>query len=312
MNIITQKVTTWGYCPNTLSETIKWIERAARVCYQSQDKIDDNSADKMVSMLINKEHTAMIEHSWLGIKILSDKYTDVPRCILQNNFIKVCDIEYGVYCVGNYRAWMNFLKDVHIPQPWDDDLDLFSRLQEILFDFINNIYEIPIKFVNNEDLPISLRAITVNFITSRDVTHELVRHRPFMAYAQKSQRYCADKVDVDFVLPTWAVAELDIMGDISEKTGNTMDWLQSMRLAEEAYHELLKTLSPQEARVVLPNSCSTEIVVTAPVWQWETVENLRTSSAAYPAIRQLIGASQAQRLDLILHTEEGIGNDEQD
>ena len=46
-------------------EELQRIERAARVCYKSEDRItpDGESAKKMVAMLIKNGHEAMIEHS---------------------------------------------------------------------------------------------------------------------------------------------------------------------------------------------------------------------------------------------------------
>lgn len=51
------------------------IEKIGRVCYKSEDKIteDGESANKFVKMLINKGHTAMIEHSSLSVKFIVDR-----------------------------------------------------------------------------------------------------------------------------------------------------------------------------------------------------------------------------------------------
>ena len=56
-------------------EELKQIERAARTCYKSESKIteDGESAKKMVSMLIGKGHEAMLEHSQLSVKFVTDR-----------------------------------------------------------------------------------------------------------------------------------------------------------------------------------------------------------------------------------------------
>ena len=41
---------------------LKKIERIARVCYKSEDKITEGSAEKMVASLIKRGHEAMLEH----------------------------------------------------------------------------------------------------------------------------------------------------------------------------------------------------------------------------------------------------------
>lgn len=51
------------------------IERAARTCYKSEGKIteDGESARKMVKMLLDKGHEAMLEHSQLSVKFVTDR-----------------------------------------------------------------------------------------------------------------------------------------------------------------------------------------------------------------------------------------------
>ena len=41
-------------------EILKKIERVARVCYKSEDKITEGSAEKMVRALVKSEHFAML------------------------------------------------------------------------------------------------------------------------------------------------------------------------------------------------------------------------------------------------------------
>lgn len=54
---------------------LQQIERAARTCYKSEDKIteDGESARKMVKMLLDKGHEAMLEHSDLSVKFITDR-----------------------------------------------------------------------------------------------------------------------------------------------------------------------------------------------------------------------------------------------
>lgn len=56
-------------------EELKHIEKIARVCYKSEEKIteDGKSAKKLIKMLINKGHEAMIEHSSLCVKFIVDR-----------------------------------------------------------------------------------------------------------------------------------------------------------------------------------------------------------------------------------------------
>lgn len=54
---------------------LQHIEKIARVCYKSESLIteDGESAKKIIKMLIERDHTAMIEHSSLSVKFIVDR-----------------------------------------------------------------------------------------------------------------------------------------------------------------------------------------------------------------------------------------------
>lgn len=54
---------------------LEQIERAARTCYKSEDKITDQaeSAKKLIVKLIENGHEAMLEHSSLTVKFICDR-----------------------------------------------------------------------------------------------------------------------------------------------------------------------------------------------------------------------------------------------
>lgn len=54
-------------------EILKKIERVARVCYKSEDKITAGSAEKMVRALIKRGHEAMLEHFSFSVKFIVDR-----------------------------------------------------------------------------------------------------------------------------------------------------------------------------------------------------------------------------------------------
>ena len=54
-------------------EILKKIERVARVCYKSEDKITAGSAEKMVRALIRSGHEAMLEHFSFSVKFIVDR-----------------------------------------------------------------------------------------------------------------------------------------------------------------------------------------------------------------------------------------------
>ena len=85
---------------------------------------------------------------------------------------------------------------------------------------------------------------------SRVLTHQLVRHR-MASYAQRSQRYCVED-GFEFVTPT-SVSKNAEATELYEKTVETI---------KRAYSGLLEMGVPAEdARMLLPNACCTEICV---------------------------------------------------
>ena len=85
---------------------------------------------------------------------------------------------------------------------------------------------------------------------SRALTHQLVRHR-VASYAQRSQRYCVED-GFEFVTPT-SVSKNAEAHELYEKTVETI---------KRAYSDLLEMGVPAEdARMLLPNACCTELCV---------------------------------------------------
>lgn len=54
-------------------EMLKSIERAARTCYKSEDKITDDSCLRMIKSLISRGHHAMLEHASVSVKVICDR-----------------------------------------------------------------------------------------------------------------------------------------------------------------------------------------------------------------------------------------------
>ena len=77
-------------------QELQHIEKIARVCYKSENLIteDGESAKKMVKMLINRDHTAMIEHSMLSVKFIVDR--GVSHEIVAASDFFVCAGKYAV------------------------------------------------------------------------------------------------------------------------------------------------------------------------------------------------------------------------
>lgn len=124
-------------------------------------------------------------------------------------------------------------------------------------------------------------SLSLYLTVDRAVSHELVRHR-IASYCQESQRYVAYRGEsIDVIQPEWIAVAPEIHRNL---------WQQSAQHAANAYRELLaRGVAAQNARSVLPNCTATHVVMTANIREWRHVLRLRTSPAAHPDMRHIMG-----------------------
>jgi len=54
-------------------DVLPFLERIGRVCYKSEDKITEGSAEKFVHMILNRRHESVIEHASMSVKFVCDR-----------------------------------------------------------------------------------------------------------------------------------------------------------------------------------------------------------------------------------------------
>ena len=142
--------------------------------------------------------------------------------------------------------------------------------------FIKNLLK------RGHESPLEFGHVMMKITTSRDVMAELTRHRIGVAFAIQSQRYVLEDADHDgikFIAPV-GYDENDI------KWGT---WTNQMRRSEWAYREMISHgFKQQDARKVLPNSTATVIMMDVNIRELLHIVKLRSSSAAYPEMREMI------------------------
>ena len=137
--------------------------------------------------------------------------------------------------------------------------------------------------------PLEFADMTVEMVVGRDVMAEITRHR-HASFAIQSQRYCRDNAtgDIEFIRPNFYVADDELLD--AKKWCASRKWEEDCRKVEQSYAYYMTEcgLKPQDARVCLPNSCATRIVMKANLREWIHIFNLRTSEAAYPRMRDIM------------------------
>ena len=278
------------------NDPIKKIEKCGRVCYKSEDKITEDSAEKFVANIIKRGHEAVLEHASFIFRVSHDVYQDlIDRVMFVENrypvkmYLRFTDSD-GYVVSGNVRAWRDFFCFVGVPFYMndfvEDNLILFPEFKsDSPFSFNKETWNI--RQISSNDLVTTYQRlvhedVSVKFICDRGVTHEIVRHRP-ASFCQESTRYCNYSNgkfggEITVIKPCF----------FKENSTRYLNWFVACESAETAYNAILEDGgTPQEARDVLPNSLKTELIMTAPLMEWCHFFNLRMSPAAHPQMREV-------------------------
>lgn len=278
------------------NDPIKKIEKCGRVCYKSEDKITEDSAEKFVANIIKRGHEAVLEHASFIFQVSYNVYEDIrDKVIFVENrypvkmYLRFTDSD-GYIVSGNVRAWRDFFCFAGVPPYMNDFVEatpiLFSEFKS---DFPFNLRggKWNIRQISTNELVSTYQRlvhedISVKFICDRGVTHEIVRHRP-ASFCQESTRYCNYRNgkfggEITVIKPCF----------FKENSTRYLNWFVACESAETAYNAILEDGgTPQEARDVLPNSLKTELIMTAPLMEWCHFFNLRMSPAAHPQMREV-------------------------
>ena len=211
----------------------KKIEKVARVCYKSEDKIDEGTDMIMCRSLINRQHTAMLEHASIILEVGEQEYMLIEtirnmmeniiedgeqnrKCYLRYTNSTSDGDNYHYFVSGNIRAWYEFMMYANSVN------GLPKRLYNIINDNVNNIFDIDVDafdvdafdYIYDEDdfyakVVTDMNQLTdeermvhetfsVLFTVDRGVANELVRMRD-CSFAQESTRYVSYSKKTDIV-----------------------------------------------------------------------------------------------------------------
>ena len=125
---------------------------------------------------------------------------------------------------------------------------------------------------------------------SRALTHQLVRHR-HCTFSQQSQRYCkADKEGFSYVVPD-SIANVPVLKNNFEI---------AMYSLSELYNILIENgIQSEDARAVLPNACTSNIVLTCNIRELMHICNERLCTCAQKEIRTLFNEIRNQAVKSI-------------
>ncbi len=145
--------------------SLKRIERMARICYKSEDLItrDGSSARKIIKMLVEKEHGAMIEHSTISVVFTTSR--GVTHELVRHRLASYAQ-ESTRYCNYSKEKFSNEIVCID-PRPAIELDPKMSSLDNRLKDFI--VDKIVKSYEQDEKRYLELVAMGVSAQIARDI-----------------------------------------------------------------------------------------------------------------------------------------------
>lgn len=263
MKLIKPSYEIWDQEPG-LKGIYKAIERAGRVCYKSEDKITEDSAEGFVDRMIKSGHHSMLEHGTVYLQIhwdyaIREEFDHIYYDYASNPYSKIIrktredDLCPTLYVTTNYR--------VLVENGWLDDLKYLCE---------------PTEFHE--------KRVTVHFVADIHFYKDTTRHRVF-SWAIESTRFCnylKEKfgMSVSFMKPTWI------------KDEDTSELEEDCKIMESIYFKWIKKgYQAQHAAYFLPQGTKAEVVMTGFTSDYDHFFDLRaigTTGEPHPDVKALV------------------------
>lgn len=308
--------------PCTKENYLEFLELCTRICYKSEDLIQPGSAEKLLNKVVNEYgHHSVVEHANCVIQI-SDPYISeimFQEFVLINPLLNLSyrdDNRETLLISGNIRMWKEFLE--RYPQPGKSKcpighgIDYCLNQQWSFFFTSDNRPHEKIKLLDSNPITnkdnltkeelLKHTTLTGKFISSRTMSHQLVRHRRNTAFSQESMRFCNyNKKGLQVIFPkSLENIQIEVKPtELSEQNYNidAKDLFElTIDRAYETYLKLLGTkISPEDARFILPNATKTEVITTMTLEMWRhCIKHRGYNSKAQWEIRELFLEAEKQ------------------
>lgn len=143
------------------AEMLKKLERCGRVCYKSEDKITEGSAEKFIGMILKSGHESVLEHEKLTVKFICDR--GVTHEIVRHRIASYSQ-ESTRYCNYSKDKFGNELTFIR-PCFWADDSEEYAVWKQAMED-IEKTY---VKLISLGAKPEEARSILPNSLKTEIV-----------------------------------------------------------------------------------------------------------------------------------------------
>ena len=279
----------------SINDIYKHIEKCGRVCYQSSDKITEDSATPFIEGILKSGHESVIEHTGLIFKIVdNNEYINNVKYLLKDIYGLSYYIENGyIYLSGNIRTFRDITKKKFV-NDFNNIFNQDKRLKIFVCDIDNNIncnlfnddiqlYQVQYADIFN-NYTNNINRITVHMLTNLSCYKDITRHR-LASFSIESTRFC------NYSKGKYG-SELSILKPVNLElnTPEYNEWLECMNNIEKHYIKMVTEYGcrADQARLCLPHSIAANVIMTATTEEWKHIFNLRCAKAAHPDVRKIM------------------------
>ena len=121
-------------------EILNKIERCGRVCYKSEGKIKEGSAEKFVANLIKKGHEAVLEHASITVKFVVDR--GVSHELVRHRLASYCQesTRYCNYANEDFNSEITFIIPEYLEyksEAWDKWKETMKVCEDAYFKMLD-------------------------------------------------------------------------------------------------------------------------------------------------------------------------------
>lgn len=121
-------------------EILRKIENCGRVCYKSEGKIEEGSAERFVANIIKRGHEAVLEHASITVKFVVDR--GVSHEIVRHRLASYCQesTRYCNYSKDDFNNEITFIIPEYLDyksEQWNVWKDAMTSCEDAYFKLLN-------------------------------------------------------------------------------------------------------------------------------------------------------------------------------
>lgn len=298
---------------------MRTMEICGRFCYNTLDKVSNDSDQRLLGTIIKNGHESVIEHSRMVIEVSSRDYYNFAELIavgepmLSLSWSEETDT---VYVSGNYRAWRDAIRAIRNPSPVLENTFygvVYKNLAFLIEGCLGNIngllvndiseveYPSPSEELTNPNVPVyrtddglEIKAIDWCIPDKMPVNHAM-RHGALTVLVDAGSRVFTHELvrhRKNFSFSQQSQRYVDERGfnyrlpyGISKE--GEAELVRAIDAARDSYIKIRDYDKKEDARYVLPNAVEAPIAVTATWDAWDHFFSLRLSKRAQAEIRRI-------------------------